>query len=88
VPADRWDADAFYSPAALPQDDHALGGFLPGVDRFDAAFFRISRGSGRMDPQQRLLLETAWEALEDAGLVPGGRNAAVSFVGLSSNDYG
>lgn len=37
----------------------------------DAAFFGISpREAMQMDPQQRLLLEDAWEAMEDAGVIP------------------
>jgi microcystin synthetase protein McyG len=70
VPADRWDAAALFSPR-LDQPDRMntrWGGFLDGLDQFDAAFFGISpREASLMDPQQRLLLETAWEAFEAAG---------------------
>src|ERR1700751_5553766 len=76
VPADRWDADAYYS------DDHTRqgpicnreGGFLTSwqPDQFDAEFFGISpREAVAMDPQQRLLLETSWEGLENAAISPG-----------------
>ena len=41
------------------------------VDEFDARFFGISPHEAlAMDPQQRLLLEMAWEAFEDARIVP------------------
>ena len=94
VPADRWDADAFYT------DDHTVpgticnreGGFLTGwqPDEFDAEFFSISpREAAAMDPQQRLLIEVAWEALEDAGLPPHtirGTQTSV-FVGVTAYDY-
>jgi acyl transferase domain-containing protein/glutamate-1-semialdehyde aminotransferase/acyl-CoA synthetase (AMP-forming)/AMP-acid ligase II/alpha-ketoglutarate-dependent taurine dioxygenase len=93
VPADRWDADSFYAPeAATPgKANTRWGGFLEGVDLFDAAFFGISgREACRMDPQQRLLLEVAWEALEDAGQVPArlAGTATGVFVGISTDDYG
>ncbi|MCS0639815.1 type I polyketide synthase [Streptomyces sp. LP05-1] len=82
VPADRWPAD---SPAAVER-----GGFLDGVGDFDAAFFQVSpREAAAMDPQQRLVLELAWEALEDAGIVPGSlRDTSTAvFVGTLRDDY-
>lgn len=94
VPADRWDADEFYSP------DHTVpgticnreGGFLTSwrPDEFDAEFFSIApREAAAMDPQQRLLLEVAWEALEDARINPRSLRGSSTgvFVGLTANDY-
>ncbi|MBE9065557.1 SDR family NAD(P)-dependent oxidoreductase [Leptolyngbya cf. ectocarpi LEGE 11479] len=67
------------------------GGFLNGVDQFDAEFFSISpREATRLDPQQRFLLEVSWEALENAGLAAealAGTQTGV-FVGISTSDYG
>ncbi|WP_303392126.1 type I polyketide synthase [Kitasatospora sp. NA04385] len=66
------------------------GGYLDRVDGFDAAFFGVSpREAAGMDPQQRLMLELAWEALEDARIVPdtlaGGPTGV--FVGSMWEDY-
>ncbi|MFD8288325.1 SDR family NAD(P)-dependent oxidoreductase [Streptomyces lavendulae] len=68
----------------------ARGGYLDRVDTFDARFFGISpREAAAMDPQQRLVLELAWEALEDAGVLPGTlkNSAAGVFVGAIWDDY-
>lgn len=66
------------------------GGYLDQVDMFDHDFFRISpREATAMDPQQRLMLELAWEAVEDAGIVPArlhGLSTGV-FVGAMQDDY-
>ena len=66
------------------------GGFLDGIDQFDARFFRISPIEARgMDPQQRLLLETAWQALDDAAMDPerlrGSRTGV--YAGVSASEY-
>ena len=47
VPADRWDADAFYDPDPLAPGRMASkwGGFLPDAAGFDADFFGISLGA-------------------------------------------
>lgn len=92
VPADRWDVERYYAPdRRTPGKAYCReGGFIDGVDRFDAAFFGIAaREADSMDPQHRLLLETSWRALEHAGIAPDDiAEAAVGvFVGLCSNDY-
>ena len=71
-------------------DGSPWGGYVEGLDRFDAEFFRIAPLEAEtMDPQQRLLLEVSWEALEDAGLDPGGLAGSRSgvYMGIGSNDY-
>lgn len=84
IPLSRWETDRY--AGQIPN----YGGFIEGVERFDAPFFHVSpREAAALDPQQRLLLEVSWEALENAGVNPHtlrGSDAGV-FVGISSNDY-
>nr|WP_257232410.1 type I polyketide synthase [Streptomyces sp. Rer75] len=91
VPPDRWDPDA-----VLPDEGERHraglrhGGFLDRVDAFDAAFFGISpREAVAIDPQQRLFAELAWEALEDAGIVPETLRSTATgvMVGAIAADY-
>lgn len=92
VPADRWDADAWFDadPAEPRKATTRSGAFLDRIDAFDAAYFGIlPREAERMDPQQRLLLEVAIEALADAGL-PDARLAGARagvFIASYHNDY-
>ncbi len=92
VPADRWNAEAFYDaePGAPGKVATRRAGFVDDVTGFDAPFFGMStREVRQMDPQHRLLLETSWHALEHAGIAPStlaGSDTGV-FVGLATHDY-
>ena len=92
VPPDRWNVERFYDPepGVVGKSIARRGGFVDGIDQFDPQFFGISpREAPYVDPQHRLLLETAWEAIEDAGIVldlERGTDLRV-FVGISHNDY-
>lgn len=92
IPADRWNIDRFYdAEPGLPGKSIAKrGGFIGGIDQFDPQFFGISpREAPYIDPQQRLLLETAWEAIEDAGVILDPQNGTDIgvFAGISHTDY-
>ena len=77
-------------PGASGGESEMWGAYVPGMDRFDAEFFRIApREAEFMDPQQRLLLEVSWEALEDAGIAPGSLKGSRTgvYAGMFTSDY-
>jgi acyl transferase domain-containing protein/thioesterase domain-containing protein/acyl carrier protein len=92
VPADRWNADAFFDPTNEVPGMMSVrwAAFVENPDQFDPQFFGITpREAVRMDPQQRVLLEVAWEAMENAGR-PAEEMAGTKtgvFVGIGGNDY-
>ncbi|MEG8281370.1 SDR family NAD(P)-dependent oxidoreductase, partial [Streptomyces sp. AHA2] len=82
APAHRWGRYA-------GQREPDVGGFLDGVEEFDARFFDFfPKQAEALDPQARWLLRTTWEALESAGLPPRGLSPSTGvFVGASYQHY-
>jgi len=81
TPPDRWSGVELITASG--------GGYLAGIDRFDAQFFNTSpKEAAFVDPQQRLVLETAWKALESAGVDPAGvEGEGGVYLGCSMADY-
>ncbi len=82
--------DGVVGDPAAPDAWSRVGGFIEDIDKFDAAFFRITPIEARMmDPRQRLLLETSWHALEDAGIDPEGLRGSRTgvYAGVTNGDY-
>lgn len=80
-------------PAAfweLLRDGREAAGATVDAAAFDADFFNVSpREAQAMDPRQRLALELAWEAVEDAFVLPEklrGQQVSV-FLGAMGDDY-
>jgi acyl transferase domain-containing protein/acyl carrier protein len=77
-------------PELLSHPDFVkAGGFMEGIELFDASFFGYTpREAELLDPQQRHFLECSWEALENAGYEPGGAHGLVGvFAGASISNY-
>ena len=92
IPADRWDARAFYTPGkpGPGRTNCRWMGALDGVAAFDPLFFNISPAEAEwMDPQQRIFLETAWHCMEDSGYGPGDLSGAGCgvFAGCGGGEY-
>lgn len=91
VPASRWrwDPQAGFPPQAMAARLQR-GGFLEGLEDFDAGFFHLADDEARrLDPQQKLALELAWQALESACIVPAtlvGSDTAV-IMGVGHADH-
>lgn len=92
VPRARWDVERLYDsdPDARGKVASKWGGFLDAPEMFDPGFFGIApKEAVSMDPQQRILMEVAWEALEDAGIVPASLHGSRTgvYIGICNSDY-
>jgi polyketide synthase PksN len=70
IPPQRWDHGLYFDArkGEAGKSYSKWGGFIEGVDEFDALFFNISpREAKWMDPQERLFLQCAYSAVQDAG---------------------
>jgi len=89
IPPIRWRWQDYYGDGEN-QTKAKWGGFVEGIDQFDANFFNISpREAELMDPQQRLMLEVVWNAMEDSGYTQQNFSKMKTglFLGVTTNDY-
>lgn len=101
LPKERWDMEEYYTNDEQKKTgaytNCKWGGFLDGIDEFDAPLFRISpREAELMDPQERLFIEQVFAALENAAYSiknfrenskEDGIHKVGVFVGVTSNTY-
>ncbi|KAI4192427.1 MAG: hypothetical protein LQ346_004318 [Caloplaca aetnensis] len=95
VPALHWDAKTHVDPTGSRKNTSGtpFGCWLDDPAGFDARFFNISpREAPQIDPAQRLALMTAYEAIEQAGIVPDAtpstrRDRVGVYYGVTSNDW-
>lgn len=96
TPKQRWDVTTHVDPTLKKKNTSGTpyGCWLTDPGMFDAKFFGMSpREAPQVDPAQRLSLMTAYEAMENAGIVPDAtpstqRDRVGVFVGSTSNDWG
>jgi 3-oxoacyl-(acyl-carrier-protein) synthase len=95
VPPLRWDEKTHVDSSGTRKNTSATpyGCWLEEPGLFDARFFGMSpREAYQVDPAQRLALMTAYEALEQAGVVPDNtpstkKDRVGVFYGVTSNDW-
>ena len=95
VPPLHWNAETHVDPKGKSKNTSAtpFGCWLKHPELFDAKFFNISpREAPQIDPAQRLALLTVYEAIEEAGIVPGAtpstqKDRVGVFYGVTSNDW-
>lgn len=95
VPLKRWDIKSHVDPTLKKRNTGGTpwGCWLDNAGLFDARFFGVSpKEAPQLDPAQRLALMSTYEAMEQAGIVPGAtpstQNDRVGvFHGVTSNDW-
>jgi len=92
VPADRYNAEAWYGPGKIGHTASKFGYFLDHVNlaNVDSSFWSMTKKEiEAMDPQQRLTLEVVYECLQNAGQKPDqlrGKKVGV-YVGTYEGDW-
>ena len=95
VPPLRWDSATHVDSTGKRKNTSAtpFGCWLDRPQLFDANLFNISpQEAPQIDPAQRLALMTAYEAIEEAGIVSGAtpstqKDRVGVFYGVTSNDW-
>ena len=92
VPQERWDWKDYLEEVSKVENKDSIkwGGFMQGMQDFDALFFGISPWEAElMDPQQRLLMTHIWNVIEDAGYSAKSLSGSSTgiFVGTGNTGY-
>ena len=95
MPPLRWDSATHVDSTGKRKNTSAtpFGCWLDRPQLFDANLFNISpQEAPQIDPAQRLALMTAYEAIEEAGIVSGAtpstqKDRVGVFYGVTSNDW-